>query len=109
MNVIDVNVNASYGTEATSLSLLEGMSIGKPIIASDYGGNPELVIDGLNGLLFKNKDSLQLEKNMRKLLDDKDLYNKLSIGAEKLYTEKYTADIYARNIEDVYVSLLRRK
>ncbi|MBQ2897416.1 MAG: glycosyltransferase family 4 protein [Clostridia bacterium] len=109
MNVIDVNVNASYGTEATSLSLLEGMSIGTPIIASDYGGNPELVVDGLNGLLFKSKDSLELEKNMRRLLDDSELYKKLSLGAEKLYNEKYTADIYARNIEDVYVSLVRRK
>ncbi len=109
MNVIDVNVNASYGTEATSLSLLEGMSLGKPIIASDYGGNPELVVNGVNGLLFESKNSIALEVNMRKLLDNKELYKQLSEGAKNLYNEKYTADIYAHNIEDVYSSLVRRK
>jgi len=109
MNVINVNVNASFGTEATSLSLLEGMSLGKPIIASDYGGNPELVVDGVNGLLFKSKDSKALEDNMRRLLEDSLLYEKLSEGAKQLYQEKYTADINARNIEDVYLSLVRRK
>ncbi len=109
MNIIDVNVNASFGTEATSLSLLEGMSLGKPIIASDYGGNPELVINGVNGLMFESKNSAELEAKMRKLLDDKALYTKLSEGAEKLYREKYTADINARNIEEIYLSVLRRK
>ncbi len=109
MNVIDVNVNASFGTEATSLSLLEGMSVSKPIIASDYGGNPELVVDGVNGLLFKSKDSLALEKCMRKVLDDKALYTSLSEGAEKLYNQKYTASINAQHIQDVYTSLVRRK
>lgn len=109
MNIIDVNANASFGTEATSLSLLEGMSIGKPIIASDYGGNPELVIPGVNGLMFESKNAAELEDRMRKLLSDKQLYNQLSEGAQKLYKEKYTADINARNIEEIYLSVLRRK
>ena len=109
MNIIDVNVNASFGTEATSLSLLEGMSLGKPIIASDYGGNPELVIEGKNGLMFESKNSAELEDRMRKLLSDKQLYGQLSEGAEKLYREKYTADINAGNIENIYLSVLRRK
>lgn len=109
MNIIDVNVNASFGTEATSLSLLEGMSLGKPIIASDYGGNPELVISGVNGLMFESKNSLELEDRMRNLLSDKQLYKQLSDGAEKLYREKYTADINARNIEEIYLSVLRRR
>lgn len=109
MNIIDVNVNASFGTEATSLSLLEGMSLGKPIIASDYGGNPELVVDGVNGLMFESKNSIELEDRMRKLLTDKELYKELSEGAQRLYKEKYTADINARNIESIYLSVLRRR
>lgn len=107
MNIIDVNVNASFGTEATSLSLLEGMSLGKPIIASDYGGNPELVIDGVNGLMFESKNSIELEYKMRRILSNNELYASLSKGAQKLYKEKYTADINARNIENVYLSVLR--
>lgn len=106
MNVIDVNVNASYGTEATSLSLLEGMSLGKPIIASMYGGNPELVEDGVNGLLFETKNSQKLYECMMKLIEDKELYNQLSAGAETLYNQKYTARINAENIENIYKKVL---
>lgn len=109
MNIIDVNVNASYGTEATSLSLLEGMSIGKPIIASRYGGNPELIEEGVNGLLFETKNSLKLYECMIKLIEDKDLYKKLSDGAEMLYNKKYTARINAENIENVYKTVLGGK
>lgn len=108
MNVIDVNVNASFGTEATSLSLLEGMSIGKPIIASKYGGNPELVKEGINGILFETKNDLQLFECMEQLVNDKSYLKSLSDGAKNLFYEKYTSEIYARNIEDVYKSLVKR-
>ncbi len=40
MNITDIQVNASYGTEATSLSLLEGMSLGIPAVVSDFEGIP---------------------------------------------------------------------
>ena len=52
MTLADVQVNCSFGTEATSLALLEGMSIGKPIVATDFGGNPGVVEDGINGFLI---------------------------------------------------------
>ena len=109
MNVIDVNVNASYGTEATSLSLLEGMSVGKPIIASDYGGNPELVRNEQNGLLFKSKNSADLAEKMIQVLDNRELYNNLSEGAYKLYEKEYTSAIMTKRIETVYKSTVRRK
>lgn len=105
MNIIDVNVNASFGTEATSLSLLEGMSIGKPIIASKYGGNPELVKDGVNGVLFETKNAEQLFVCMEKLLNDNEYLKTLSNGAKTLFYEKYTSEIYTRNIENVYKCL----
>ena len=108
MNLIDVNVNASYGTEATSLSLLEGMSLGKPIIASDYGGNIELVEPGKNGVLFKTKSSDELYLRMKEISENRDFYKKLSVGAEELFKEKYTADINADNIENIYKQVVRK-
>ncbi len=109
MNVIDVNINASFGTEATSLSLLEGMSVGKPIIASDYGGNPELVHNGVNGLLFESQNAQALAKQMERLLEDKKLYQTLSNGAKQLYLKSYTAQIMTRRIEELYDKTARRK
>ena len=37
LSILDVQLNVSYGTEATSMALLEGMSLGLPSIVSDYG------------------------------------------------------------------------
>ncbi|MEE0775863.1 MAG: glycosyltransferase, partial [Bacillota bacterium] len=45
-NIMDLQLNASYGTEATSISLLEGMSLGIPAAVSDFGGNPYVIEDG---------------------------------------------------------------
>ena len=39
LGILDLQLNCSYGTEASSLSLIEGMSLGLPTVASDYGGN----------------------------------------------------------------------
>ncbi|MBR4030867.1 MAG: glycosyltransferase family 4 protein [Clostridia bacterium] len=108
MNVINVNVNASYGTEATSLSLLEGMSLGKPIVASNYGGNPELVENSINGMLFESKNKDELADCMQKIMENRDLYETLCEGAKKLYEEKYTSGIMTKNIENVYFETLKR-
>lgn len=48
---MDLQVNASTESEGTSLSLLEGMSLGLPAVVSDVGGNPMLIRDGENGLV----------------------------------------------------------
>ena len=52
LSMLDVQLNASTGTEMSSLALIEGMSLGLPTIASSYGGNPYLIQDGYDGLLF---------------------------------------------------------
>ena len=57
---MDVQVNASYASEASPLSLLEGMSMGLPSVVSDCGGNPLHVTDGENGLIFPNQDAKAL-------------------------------------------------
>ena len=49
MSITDVQANAAFGTEATSLALLEGMSLGIPAVVSDFGGNPGVIKNGQNG------------------------------------------------------------
>jgi glycosyltransferase involved in cell wall biosynthesis len=81
LSLLDIQLNASYGTEATSLSLLEGMSMGLPAVVSDYGGNPYLIEDGVSGLVFKSRDSLDLAKKIRRLMDDKALLKTIGDNA----------------------------
>ncbi|MDR0957936.1 MAG: glycosyltransferase [Clostridiales bacterium] len=105
-NIMDVQLNMSYGTEATSLSLLEGMSLGKPAIVTDFGGNPYVIEHGTNGLVIPKKDSNDLYGAILSLKLDKDLYSSLSANAKKIYETKFTDVRMVRGIEKIYRELL---
>lgn len=105
LSILDVQANASYGTEATSLALLEGMSMGIPAVVSNYGGNPGVITHGENGYLFESKNSRDMAKYLRNIIGDEEVYKKMSKKAKEIFQEKFTAELYARNIEAVYEGL----
>lgn len=109
LSLLSAQVNSSFGTEATSLSLLEGMSVGIPAIVSDYGGNPFVIADNKNGLVFPQENQEALTKAMKKLLTDTALQDKLTIGAKAVFQETFTNEIFAKNTEQVYKTLAERK
>lgn len=102
MNVMDVQVNCSFGTEATSLALLEGMSLGKPDVVTDFGGNPGVIKDGVNGFLTATHKPDELADALEKLFCDSELYNSMSKNCRKMYEENFTAEVNSRRIENVY-------
>ncbi len=108
LSILDVQANASFGTEATSLSLLEGMSLGIPAVVSNYGGNPGVITDGENGYIFKLCDSDDMAEKLIKLMDDKSVYEYMKKRSVEIFNEKFTAEIYARNIENVYKELMTK-
>jgi glycosyltransferase involved in cell wall biosynthesis len=57
--------------------ILEAMGCGLPVVASDVGGNNELVKDGWNGFLIKGDDSKKLADDLTKLIDDQSLRQKM--------------------------------
>lgn len=109
LSVMDLQLNASYGTEATSLALLEGMSLGIPAVVSDYGGNPGVIFPGENGFLFKTGDVDDMVDKIKMIMDNKELYAAMKEKAKEIFNEKFTARIYARNIEEVYEDVYNRR
>ena len=105
LNILDVQLNASYGTEATSLALLEGMSLGLPSIVSDYGGNPYLIENGVNGLVFPSQDSLALSKCMIRLMDHPNEVKRMGQKARERFNAQFTGPVFARNIERIYLDV----
>ncbi len=105
MNVIDVQANCSFGTEATSLSLLEGMSLGKPAVVSDFGGNPGVIKDGRNGFLVPTHDAKALADKLEELFTDEALYSEMSTTASAIFEATFTAKKYAENIDKIYLGL----
>ena len=105
LNILDVQLNASYGTEATSLALLEGMSLGLPSIVSDYGGNPFLVEHGVTGLGFPSQDSLALSKCMTRLMDHPNEVKAMGQRAKERFNAQFTGPVFAQNIERIYLDV----
>lgn len=105
LNITDLQVNCSYGTEATSLALLEGLSIGVPAVVSDFGGNPYVIKNGFNGLVFKSRDANDFYEKLMTIFNDKDLQNRLKENSKDEYKNKFTSQVMAENITNLYMSL----
>lgn len=109
LSILDVQLNASYGTETSSLSILEGMSMGLPAVVSSYGGNPWLIDDGEDGLIFPNRDSAALAACLRRLMDEPDTLARMGRRASEIFRERFTGEIFAKNVEAVYLTALEGK
>lgn len=106
MAITDVQANASYGTEATSLALLEGMSIGIPAVVSDFGGNPGVIKTGRNGIVVPKQNSHALAEGLEKLLTDDELYKKMSAGAREIFNSTFTSKAMTENTENYYKEII---
>ena len=104
---MDVQINASYESETSSLSVIEGMSAGVPSAVSDCGGNPDLIADGVNGFVFPARDSVALAACVRKMVSDPSLCGRLKDGALRVYEERFTGKKFAESVEAVYEKLMR--
>lgn len=102
LDATDVYCQPSLWQEASPLSVLEAMSKCLPVVASNSGGLPELVIDGVTGLLVPPGDSAALERELEKLITDEVLRKRLAeAGRKKVETEHRIESMVAR-----YVSIL---
>ncbi len=103
MSITDIQVNASYGTEATSLALLEGMSLGIPAVVSDFGGNPGVIKNGENGFVVPKQNSQAIAEKIQLLLDDEKLYKKISEKALVIFAQTFTARAMTKQTEKIYL------
>ena len=87
--------------EGLGSTLLDVMDAGVPIIATNVGGIPDIVIDNETGLLIKPNDSLVMKEAIIKLFNDKALQEKLVKGA-KSQIENYTPQKMAERYFSLY-------
>jgi glycosyltransferase involved in cell wall biosynthesis len=107
LNLFDILVLPSLN-EGMGKVLIEGMALGKPIVASSVGGIMDLVENGVNGILVPPKDSDALEEAILKLIRNKNLAQELGKnGKAKVYPE-YDTFVMVRQIEDLYEDLLSK-
>ncbi|MBS7297588.1 MAG: glycosyltransferase [Eubacteriales bacterium] len=88
MNAIDINVLTS-DREALSISLIEGMSVGKPCITTDAGGTREVVENGKSGIVVPVGDAVNLTAALLRLASDAELMTEYGKEGMRIAKEKF--------------------
>ncbi|MCR4693245.1 MAG: glycosyltransferase family 4 protein [Firmicutes bacterium] len=91
--------------EGLGMVLLEAMCLKKPVIGSNVGGIPEIIISGENGFLFENKNSADLYEKIKILKNNRELARNMGISGrervEKLFSLNSQIDSIDRVIKSV--------
>ena len=91
--------------EACSRAILETMACGKPVVAFNTGGNPELVEDGITGTLVKFGDVKGLASSVVGLLEDDERRKKMGMRARERVERYFDVKINAHETQEVYSKL----
>jgi glycosyltransferase involved in cell wall biosynthesis len=106
LKAMDVWVLPSVA-EGLSNALLEAMATGLPVVATDTGGNPEVVVDGHSGLLFPVGDNRKLAAQLLMMQSQRELRASLGSGALQRVRREFSIDSMISKYECVYESLAR--
>jgi glycosyltransferase involved in cell wall biosynthesis len=101
---LDVAVLSS-DYEGIPLSLLEFMDAGKPIVATKVGGVPEVVEDGVHGLLVPPRDESALADAVGRLLLDTELASRLGAQARERCRTEFSLDRTVERLQELYERL----
>ena len=93
--------------ESFGLSALEAMACGVPVVASNVGGLPEVITDGVNGFLHPPDHVSQMADSAIRLLSDPDLHARMAAQGVRVAREKFSADQIVPQYEALYEKALR--
>ena len=88
------------------LTILEAMAHGLPIVSTDEGAIPDMVIDGETGFVCPRKKVEPLVNSIEKLLVDKELCKQMGEKVRLRYKEKYTMEVFEKKFLDILSDIL---
>ncbi|AKB76148.1 Glycosyltransferase [Methanosarcina lacustris Z-7289] len=91
-------------SEGFGIVNIEAMAAGLPIVTTNVGGLPEIVINGENGFLVEPKNPEALAETILLILSDNDLKARISMN-NQMKAEQYSWDIVVKNLISIYESL----
>jgi glycosyltransferase involved in cell wall biosynthesis len=107
-SLLDMLVIAS-STEGVPLTILEAMKHGIPVVSTGVGGIPEVIEDGVDGLMVGAGDTAALCRAVETLVVDGNRYMAISRNARKRVLRDFDRLSWARRIESCYLSMLNKR
>ena len=106
--VLPAVVDSKGDTEGLGVVLIEAAEMGLPLVGSNVGGIPDVVVDGETGLLAAPADPVALADALRKLANDPDLARKLVEGARERTRRLFSWDVVIPTLISVYERVVRK-
>lgn len=94
--------------ECFPLVLLEAMKFGLPVVCTDVGGIPDIVIDGITGLLFPAGDIGSLAEKLELLINDHGMAQQMGKAGRKRFEERFTLGIFEENLKKTFLEVLKK-
>ena len=109
LNISDIIVVPSLMKDPFPTTILEGLSAGKPVIATDTGGSVQSVKNNVTGFLIEPADKAGFSNRIKQLIESDELRKEMGKQARKEYLNNFTLDIFKRNIMREIESFEKRK
>ena len=109
LSAADLVVDASWSGTGITGTIREAMALEKPVIATDCGGNPELVSGPEVGWLVPPRNRTALAKALKEVLADPDRAAATGKAARKRVVEGFSKEIRISRLEALYSSILAEK
>lgn len=92
--------------EGFGLTIVEAMSVGVPVVATDLGPRREVVADGITGFLYDPENKKEFIDKVLRLINDKDLLKRMGDAAKKKYQEQYLPDVSLKLLTNIYEKIM---
>ena len=106
MASFDVLVSASYA-EPFGRVIIEAMAAGKPVIGTNAGGAPEIIQDGVTGIVIPPKDHRSLSNALICLLQREELRKNMGEAGRKRVSEYFSLEKNVEQIQNIYENFIR--
>ena len=109
VRIFDIAVlttNTIVHKEGMANSIMEYMSMGKPVIATDSGGNREIIVDGTTGYLVPPFSADDMAETMDMILNDKELRLSMGRQGKRRITEYFSTEKMIGKYYQLYRSLI---
>ena len=105
MSAVDILAFPSY-KESFGNILLEAMALELPIVGSNSGAVPEIVVDGETGFLVEPKNFLKLAQKILLLINNRKLIKQMGLAGRKRVEDYFGFDSYIKKLENFYLKLI---
>lgn len=102
LSLFDVFLLSSF-SEGTSMTLLESMSLSKPCVVTDAGGNKEIITDQQNGFVSENDNAQAFAESMLKIIASSELKQSMSNAALSRFNQYFSNNIMNNHFKKLYL------